>query len=146
MQERNNSMILIKTATFFMHRSFKENLLLLHSLIARLSSEIAAFFAFRHFRRQLVCLWMHSDVHFCFPLLSFSLCQPLYRSLSPITAFHSLTSASSAVALQFSHLLHLPVAVFGFSVVLLLCCRPLIRSLQLVVTIVGLPLVYFSFS
>ena len=65
----------------------------------------------------------------------------------PSRPFHSLTSASPAVALPpFSCLLRLPVAVVGFLVVLLFRLRPLIRSLQLVVAIVGLPLVFTSAS
>ena len=64
----------------------------------------------------------------------------------PSRPFHSLTSASPAVALPFSRLLRLPVAVVGFLVVLLFRLRPLIRSLQLVVAIVGLPLVFTSAS
>ena len=59
----------------------------------------------------------------------------------PSRPFQSLTSASPAVALPFSRLLRLPVAVVGFLVVLLFRLRPLIRSLQLVV---GLPLVVFT--
>ena len=120
---------------------------MLRPLIARLSTETAAFFAFRLLRRQLVCFWMHSDVHFCFSSLSFS-----QSSASPsfVVAqsrpFLSLTSASPAVALPFSRLLHLPVAVVGFLVVLLFRSRPLIHSLQLVVAIVGLPLAFTSAS
>ena len=64
----------------------------------------------------------------------------------PSRFFHSLTSASPAVALPFSRLLRLPVAVVGFLVILLFHRRPLIRSLQLVVAIVGLPLVFTSAS
>ena len=64
----------------------------------------------------------------------------------PSRPFHSLTSASPAVALPFSRLLRLPVAVVGFLVVLLFRRWPLIRSLQLVVAIVGLPLVFTSAS
>ena len=80
-----------KRRLFFTHQSFfyltvvyflliyaslticEENIFLLRPLIARLSTETAAFFAFRLLRRQLVCFWMHSDVHFCFSSLSFSL-------------------------------------------------------------------------
>ena len=68
-----------------------ENLLLLHPLIARLSSETAAFFfAFRLLRRQLVCFWMHSDDHFCFSSLPFSL-----SSASPsfVVARHGISFA-----------------------------------------------------
>ena len=63
-----------------------ENLFLLRPLIARLT-ETAVFFAFRLLRRQLVCFWMHSDVHFCFSSLSFSL-----SSASPsfVVARHGL--------------------------------------------------------
>ena len=53
--------------------------------------------------------------------------QPLRHSLSPITAFHSLISASPAIALPFSRLLRLPVAVVGFLVVLLFRRRHLSR-------------------
>ena len=94
-----------KTATFFYAPEFfyptvvyflliyaslticAENLFLLRPLIARLSTERAAFFAFRLLRCQLVCFWMHSDVHFCFSSLSFSL-----SSASPsfVVARHSL--------------------------------------------------------
>ena len=67
-----------------------ENLLLLHPLIARLSIETAAFVSFRLLRRQRVCFWMHSDVHFCFSLLSFSL---LSASLSFVVARRGLSFA-----------------------------------------------------
>ena len=68
-----------------------ENLFLLRPLIARLSTETAVFFAFRLLRRQLVCFWMHSDVHFCFSSLSFSL-----SSASPsfVIARHGLFTLS----------------------------------------------------
>ena len=114
-------------------------LLLLHPLIARFSTETAAFVSFRLLRLQHVYFWMHSDVHFCFSSLSFS-------TLSAVAAFHSLTFASFAIALPFSRILRLPVAVVGCLVILLFSRRPLIRSLQLVVAIVDLPLVNFSFS
>ena len=116
-----------------------ENLLLLHPLIARLSTETAAFVSFRLLRLQRVCFWMHSDVNFCFSSLSFS-------PLSPVTAFHSLTSASFAIVLRFSRILRLLVAVVSCLVIWLFRRQPLILSLQLVVDIVGLPLVNFSFS
>ena len=64
----------------------------------------------------------------------------------PSQPFHSLTSASPAVVLPFSRLLRLPVAVVGFLVILLFRLQPLIRSLQLVVAIVGLPLIFTSAS
>ena len=120
-----------------------DNHLLLHPLIASLSTETAAFVSFRLLRRQLVLFWMHSDVLFCFSLLSFS-----QSSASPsfIVARRGLSFAHfcfSCHRLPFSRLLHLPVAVAGFLVVLLFRRQPLIRLLQLVV---GLPLVYFSFS
>ena len=68
----------------------EENLLLLHPLIARLSTETAAFVFFRILHRQHVCFWMHSDVHFCFSSLSYSL-----SSLSPsfVVAHHCLSFA-----------------------------------------------------
>ena len=123
-----------------------ENLLLLHPLIARLSNETAAFVSIRLLLRQRVCFWMHSDVHSCFSLLSLSLssASPSFVVARRGLSFRSL--ASPAVALPFSRLLRLPVAVVGFLVVLLFRRWPLIRSLQSVVAIVGLPLVYFSFS
>ena len=102
--------------------------------------------AFRLLHRQHVCFWMHSDVHFCFSSLSFSL---LSASPSFVVTRHRLSfahSASPAVALPFSHLVRLPVAVVDFLIVLLFRRQHLIHSLQLVVAIAGLPLVYFSFS
>ena len=123
-----------------------ENNLLLHPLIERFSTVTAAFFSLRLLRHQLVCFCMLSDVHFCFSSLSFSLSSD---SPSFVVARHGLSFAHfcfSRLALPFSRLLHLPVAVVGFLVVLLFHRRPLIRSLQLVVAIVGLPLVYFSLS
>ena len=65
-----------------------DNPLLLHPLIARLSTETAAFLAFRLLRRQRVCFWMHSDVQFCFSSLSLSL-----SSVSPsfVVARHGLS-------------------------------------------------------
>ena len=78
-----------------------DNLLLLPLLIARLSTETAAFVSFRLLRRQHVCFWMYSDVRFCFSSQSFS---PSSASpLSPVAAYHSLTSASPAVASPLSH-------------------------------------------
>ena len=120
---------------------------MLHPLIAWLSTETAAFVSFRLLRRQRVCFWMHSDVHFCFSSLSFSL-----SSASPsfVVARHGLSFAHfcfSCCRLPFSRLLRLPFAVVGFLVVSLFRHQPLIRSLQLlVVAIVDLPLVNFSFS
>ena len=63
---------------------------MLHPLIARLSTETAAFLSFRLLRCQHVCFWMHSDVHFCFSSLSFSL-----SSASPsfVVACRGLKSA-----------------------------------------------------
>ena len=46
---------------------------MLHPLIAKLSTEKAAFVSFRLLHCQHVCFWMHSDVHFRFSSLSFSL-------------------------------------------------------------------------
>ena len=56
--------------------------------------------------------------------------QPLRHSLLPVTAIHSLSSASPAVALQFSHLLHLPVTIVAFLVVLLFRRQPLFSLLS----------------
>ena len=124
---------------------------LLHLLIARLSTETAAFLLFGFYVASLFvsgCIQTFTSASRCCHCR-----QPLRHSLSPVTAFHSLTSASPAIALPFSRLLHLPVAVVGFLVVLLFRRRPLYRrwplirrSLQLVVTIVGLPLVFTSAS
>ena len=116
-------------------------------LIARLSTETAAFFCFLAssspaclfldaFRRSLLLL-----IAVVFTVVSLSVIH-----CRPSRPFHSLTSASPAVALPFSRLLHLPVAVLGFLIVLLFRLRPLIRSLQFVVAIIGLPLVFTSAS
>ena len=110
-------------------------------LIARLSTETEAFFAFRLLRRQLVCRSLLLLVAVFFTVVSLSVIR-----CRPSRPFHSLTSASPAVALPFSRLLRLPVAVVGFLVVLLFRRRPLIHSLQLVVAIVGLPFVFTSVS
>ena len=88
------------------------------------------------FRRSLLLL-----VAVVFTVISLSII-----CCRPSRPFHSLTSASPAVTLPFSRLLRLPVAVVGFLVVLLFCRPPLVRSLQLVVAIVGLPLVFTSAS
>ena len=120
---------------------------MLRPLIVRLSTETAAFFCFSAssspaclfldaFRRSLLLL-----VAVVFTVVSLSVIR-----CRPSRSFHSLTSASSAVALPFSRLLRLPVAVVGFLVVLLFRRRPLIHSLQLVVAIVGLPLAFTSAS
>ena len=126
---------------------------MLHPLIARLSStETAAFLLFDFFIASLFvsgCIRTFTSAsHRC----HFNCRQPLRHSLSPVMAFspsphfHSLTSASPAISLPFSRLLRLPVAVVSFLVCLLFRCRPRIRSLQLVVTIVGLPLDFTSAS
>ena len=123
-----------------------EDLLLLHPLIARLSTETAAFVSFRLLPRQHVCFWMHSHVHFCFSSLSFS---PSSASPSFVVARRGLLFTHFCFSRHrspFSHLFRLPVAIVSFLVVLLFRHRPLIHSLQVLVTIVGLPLVYFSFS
>ena len=104
-RRKENAQRFKKTATFFYAPEFfyptvvyflliyaslticAENLFLLRPLIARLSTETAAFFAFRFLRRQLVCFWIHSDVHFCFSSLSFSLSS---SSPSFIVARHGL--------------------------------------------------------
>ena len=79
-----------------------ENLLLLHPLIARLSTEIAAFFPFRLLRRQRVCFWMHSDVHFCFSSLSFSLssASPSFVVTRHGLSFAHLCFSSRRLAIQ----------------------------------------------
>ena len=46
---------------------------MLHPLIARHSTETAAFVSFRLLCHQSICFWMYSDVRFCFSSLSFSL-------------------------------------------------------------------------
>ena len=119
---------------------------MLRPLIERLSTETAAFFCFSAssspaslflaFRRSLLLL-----VAVLFTVVSFFVIR-----CCPSQPFHSLTSASPAVALPFSRLLRLRVTVVGFLVFLLFHLRPLIRSLQLVVAIVGLPLVFTSAS
>ena len=60
----------------------------------------------------------------CIQMFTFASCrcrfhcrQPFRHLLSPVTAFHLLTSASPAVALPFSRLLRLPVAIVDFFVV-----------------------------
>ena len=129
-----------------MSNHLRGDLLLLHPLIARLSTETAAFVSFWLLRRQRVCFWMHSDVHFCFSSLSFS---PSSDSPSFVVARRGLSFAHlcfSRRRLPFSRLLRLPVAIVGFLVVLLFRHQHLIRSLQHLVTIIGLPLVNFSFS
>ena len=78
-----------------------EDLLLLHPLIARFSTETAAFFSFRLLHRQCVHFWMHSDVHF------------LSASPSFVVARRSLSFAHfcfSRRRLPFSHLILLLVA------------------------------------
>ena len=138
-----------KRRLFFTHRSFfpyrclllliyaslticAENLFLLRPLIAKLSTETEAFLGFSAssspaclfldaFRRSLLFL-----VAVVFSIVSLSVIR-----CRPSQPFHSLTSASPVVALPFSRLLRLPVAVVGFLVVLLFRRQPLIRSLQL---------------
>ena len=92
---------------------------------------------------QRVCFWMHSDFTSASRRCRFDHRQPLRHSLSrPFIRSLLLLPPS----LAFQSLLRLPVAVVGFLVVLLFCHWPLIRSLQLLVAIVGPPLVNFSFS
>ena len=109
-----------------------ENLFLLRPLIARLSTETAAFLLFGFFVASLFV----------------SGCIQTFTSASRRCHFHCHQPLrhSPAVALPFSRLLRLPVAVVGFLVVLLFHRQPLIRSLQLVVAIIGLPLVFTSAS
>ena len=83
-----------------------ENLLLLHLLIARLSTETAALVSFWFLRRQRFCFWMHSDVRFsslsCSPPSaspSFVVTRHGHSFIhfsfsSPSLTCHSLTSAS----------------------------------------------------
>ena len=119
-----------------------ENLFLLHPLIASLalkqqlfcfsaSSSPACLFL-DAFRRSFLLL-----VAVIFTVVSLSIIR-----CRPSRLFHSLTSASPAIALPFSRLFRLPVAVVGFLVVLLFHRRPLIRLLQLVVAIIGQPLIF----
>ena len=89
--------------------------LLLHPLIARLSTETAAFVSFWHLRRQRVCFWMHSDIHFCFLSLSLSpsSASPSFVAARPsfIVARRGLSFAHfcfSCHRLPFSRLLRLP--------------------------------------
>ena len=113
----------------------EEDLLLLHPLIARVSTETAAFVSFRLLPCQRVCFWMHSNIHFCFSSLSFS---PPLASPPFVVAHRGLSFAHFCFPhryLPFSHLLRLPVTIVGFLVVLSF------RSLQLLVAIVGLPLI-----
>ena len=116
-------------------------------LLQGLALKQQLFLLFGFLRRQLVCFldaFRHSLlllVAVVFTVVSLSVIH-----CRPSRPFHSLTSASPAVALPFSRLLRLPVAVVGFLVVLLFRRRPLIRSLQLVVAIVGLPLAFTSAS
>ena len=141
----------VLTVPFFFFTAYSftclmEDLLLLHPLIARLSTETAAFVSFQLLPRQHVCFWMHSHIHFCFSSLSFST-----SSASPsfVVAHRGLSFTHFCFSRHrspFSHLLCLPVAIVGFLVVLLFRHWPLIHSLQLLVAIVGLPLIYFSFS
>ena len=103
---------------------------MLHPLIASLSTETAAFCSFWLLRRQRVCFWMHSDAHFCFSSLSSS---PSSASPSFVVARRGLSFAHfcfSRRCLPFSRLLHLPIAVVGFLVILLFHHRPLICSLH----------------
>ena len=120
---------------------------MLHPLIARLSTETAAFFCFSA-SSSPACLFLDAFRHSLLLLVAvvFTVVSHSVIRCRPSRPFHYLTSASPAVALPFSRLLRLPVAVVGFLVVLLFRRRPLIRSLQLVVVIVGLPLVFTSAS
>ena len=126
----------LKFGDFFTHQSFyhtvvyylliyacliiySEKLLLLHPLIARLSTEKAASVSFRLPCCQSVCFWMHSDVHFCFSSLSFSL---LSASLSFFAARRSLSFAHFC----FSHSL---LAIQLFTSHSCRCCQLLSRFL-----------------
>ena len=131
---------------------------MLHPLIARLITEQQLFLLFGFFVASFFVSGCIQTFTSASRRCRFHCRQPLRHSLSPVTAFHSLTSASPTPSpCHQSFLLHLPVAVVGFLVVffcfvigflviLLFRRQPLIRSLQLVVAMVALPLVYFSFS
>ena len=119
---------------------------MLHPLIATLSTETATLFLFGFFVTSVFISGCIQTFTSSSHRYRFHSRQHLRHSLSSVAAFYSLTSVSPAVALPFSRLLRLPVAVVGFLVILLFHCRPLIRSLQLVITIIGLSLVYFGFS
>ena len=121
-----------------------DNLLLLHPLIASLSTETAAFLLFCFFVPSVCVSGCIQTFTFASRSCCFHCHQPLRHSLSPVTAFAHFCFSHRRLAI--SCLLRLPVAVVGFLIVLLFRRRPLIHSLQIVVTIVGLPLVYFSFS
>ena len=117
--ERKRSMTLSNSATFFTHRSFDrsfyrtgfyclliythlticaEDLILLNPLIAWLSTETAAFVSFQLLRRHRVVSGCIKTFTSASRRCHFHHHQPLHHSLSPVTAFHSLTSAFPTVA------------------------------------------------
>ena len=76
---------------------------MLHPLIARLSTETAAFFLlFGFFVASVFVSGCIQTLTSAYRRYRFHCRQPLCHSLSPVTAFHSLTSASPAVALSFT--------------------------------------------
>ena len=110
-----------------------EHLLLFHPLIARLSTETAVFVSFLILCHQRVCSSVFVSGYIqTFTSASrgchFHCCQPLCHRL----AIQSFISPSCCRCRLHSRLV--------------VRHRPLIRSLQLVVAIVSLPLDYFSFS
>ena len=112
---------------------YMENFLLLHPLIARLSTETDAFVYFWLLCRQNVCFWIHSDVHFWYSSLSFS---PLSASPSFVVTRRSLSFAHfcfSCRCLPSSRLLRLPFAVVGFLVISLFRHQPLIQLLLIAI-------------
>ena len=115
-------------------------------LIARLSTETAAFMIFGFFVASLFVSGCIQTSLLLLIAVVFTVVSLSVICCCPSRPFHSLTSASPAVALPFSRLFRLSVAVVRFLVVLLFRRRPLIRSLQLVVANVGLPLVFTSAS
>ena len=86
---------------------YMENFLLLHPLIASLALKqmilfIFGFFVARMFVSGYIQMYTSGTRH-----CHFHRCQPHHHSLSPVVVFHSLTSASPAVACH-------PVVYFAF--------------------------------
>ena len=105
-----------------------DNLLLLRPLVARLAIINDSFWFFSASSTSS----MHSDVHFCFSVLSPAFRKFIQGSRNQSWPFIcSLLLFLSSLAIQ-SCLLRLPVAVIGF---LVFCCP-----------VIGLSLVHFSFS
>ena len=117
---------------------------MLHPLIARLSTETAAFFCFSA-SSSAACSFLDAFRHSLLLLVAVVF---TVVCLSVIRCRPSRPFICSLLLLPPSpyRLLRLPVAVVGFLVVSLFGHRPLVHSLQLVFAIVGLALGYFSFS